>query len=158
METEIQKNIVKICVCQNGHRCQGTDANGEPACVICVGLPGYQIKTIDFDFTGRKAYCHCGKEVDSSPNLAFFEIGGCIKRAPEELLKIKRDAWDIQDKILRTKLTLEVADVIHGRLALASSLPILRQGKAAIKEHDKAMAACKNNAPDSFYCGCDGWD
>jgi hypothetical protein len=59
-----------------GHAANATNGDGNPSCVICVGIhPGAE--TIDEsppDLTGRKSKCaYCSEIQDSDPSLAFFE-------------------------------------------------------------------------------------
>ncbi len=58
-----------------GHAANATDENGNPSCVICVGIvPGATVVDEPPDLTGRRAKCpDCDLFVDSETSLAFFE-------------------------------------------------------------------------------------
>ena len=57
-----------------GHTAQGTNADGKPVCVLCIGITAGAEEVADaVDLTGRVARCaDCGKETPSSETLAFF--------------------------------------------------------------------------------------
>ena len=63
---------------QCGHAAQAREQNGNPVCVICVGIDtkARQIETVRPRLEGRTARCSCGKEVESSSDLPFFEYAG----------------------------------------------------------------------------------
>ncbi len=58
-----------------GHAANAKNAQGDPVCVICIGIvPGADIiDDTSLDLAERKARCFCGRERPSSPALAFFE-------------------------------------------------------------------------------------
>jgi hypothetical protein len=59
-----------------GHTSQGHDRDGNPVCIICVGIKA-EAQIIEDklpDLTNRKAKCnYCSNTKDSNFNLAFFE-------------------------------------------------------------------------------------
>lgn len=57
-----------------GHAANATQKNGDPCCVICVGIDkGATVIAETPDLKGREAKCGCKKIVSSGTNLAFFE-------------------------------------------------------------------------------------
>lgn len=59
-----------------GHVAQATDKNGNPVCIICLGIDpkATEVAGEAPELTGRKARCpYCGKTQDSSFDLPFFE-------------------------------------------------------------------------------------
>lgn len=109
------------------------DGTSVPCCAICdceefaEEIP---------DLTGRKARCGCGREVDSSFDLAFFEYGGDIQSADQELVKqrnaILREDWSN-----------------HGEDAKEAKQALLKIINKKIRE---------SSTKDRYYCGCRGWD
>lgn len=65
---------VKLMKC--GHTSNATDENGNPVCLICVGIKkgAEEIAEYQPDLKNREAKCmDCGKKVNSELNLPFFE-------------------------------------------------------------------------------------
>lgn len=63
-----------------GHSANALDEKGNFVCAIClgVGTGATEVASESPNLTGRKArcVCNCGKEEDSSVDLAFFEYCG----------------------------------------------------------------------------------
>lgn len=60
-----------------GHAAQGHNHHGAPVCVVCSPkIEGQIVDVRSLPLAGRVARCHCGKEVASSTELAFFEYRG----------------------------------------------------------------------------------
>ncbi len=57
-----------------GHTANGTNTKGVPICVVCFGRSPDAVTPAETipDLTNRRAACACGREVDSTLNLAFF--------------------------------------------------------------------------------------
>lgn len=125
-------NVLMAC----GHTAQGTDSNGNPVCVICVGLDaGATIPASTVvDLTGRFAKCtyrHVEEDkVPSSTSLAFFEYRGPGSPRSQEICKNCK--YHIKG---------------HERSGMNNNLRI-----------------CSNFEPigpyefDTYYDGCRGWD
>jgi len=66
------KNNPPMMAC--GHSANGTDEQGNPVCVICVGIvDGARTVVTEPDLSDRKAKCaECTRIVDSKLSLAFF--------------------------------------------------------------------------------------
>ena len=148
-----------------------------PACIICAGLtPDAYIIAEEPDLTGRKArctyyggptagrrmrnsaqclfkgckdgVCHC--EQDSRVDLPFFEYGGWIKSAPEELQKERLEVWKLTGKLAKDlKFVWDKEEKAHleaEREEVVKRLQILNRELR------------KQATIDQFYCGCHGWD
>lgn len=126
-----------------GHAAQGTHSpGGGPCCVICSPDPeAYEIAEIQPDLTGRIARCHCGREMPSSFDLAFFEYGGDARSAPKEVLDHRNQLLQILNGKWRPR---------EEREELLKTLgPQIKEANRQLK----LQATC-----DSYFCGCDGWD
>jgi len=133
-----------------------TDDKGNPACGICAGSSEYKITEVEFDFTGRKAQCHCGRITDSSPNLAFLQIGGCLSSVPQEWQEKRKLAHQEFSRKMDEKVTCTVGDIYHARAFLKRKV---EEATKLWNDFKKMEAICKDRATmDSYYCGCDGWD
>lgn len=110
------------------------DGTQKPSCVIheC----DEPIEKVDLE--GRKAKCKsCGKIVDSSYDLAFFQLNGDDSSAPQNLLNIRnatlRSYWKMKDDHPDKTETKKMIDHLN-------------------KEIHRLITR------DSYYCGCNGWD
>jgi hypothetical protein len=59
-----------------GHVANGIDRFGHPLCIICIGIDNGSTTVVSTlpNLSNRKATCgDCGKVVDSSLGLVFFE-------------------------------------------------------------------------------------
>ncbi len=57
-----------------GHAANARDEKGNPCCVICFGMPGWnEVDSNPPNLEGRLARCGCGRTVPSNLNLPFFE-------------------------------------------------------------------------------------
>ena len=68
--------MTKLMKC--GHSANATDQDGNPVCVICIGIvEGADVVDEEPpDLTGRKARCvYCQREKDSDLSLPYFEYG-----------------------------------------------------------------------------------
>jgi hypothetical protein len=111
------------------------DGTQKPSCVICLcNEPADDVPGLE----GRKARCaFCGKEVDSSYKLAFFEYGGDVTSVSDQIFVATRSKllpfiWKEKDKVKKQKM--------H---------EVLLRINQKIKE---------SATRDSYYCGCRGWD
>lgn len=119
-----------------GHVAQGTNAAGEPSCIICVGLvDGAEKVANPVPLEGRMARCTCEREpVPSSFDLAFFEYRG---------------PGSYQGRV--TCRNCRYYDTAH-EMKVRENPPHLRR------------FCCDNFEPigerefDLYYCGHAGWD
>ena len=159
---------------------KGKDAEilGEtiPACIICAGMtPDAYIVAEEPDLTGRKARCNyygkpvkkgmynaahclfkgcrsgtCRCEQDSRVDLPFFEFGGWIKSAPEELQKERLEVWKLTGKLGKElKFVWDKKEKAHLE---AKREEVVKRLKILNRELRRQATI------DKFYCGCHGWD
>lgn len=72
MGGDIMNNPMMKC----GHVAQGEDENGNPVCVVCIGIKegATEVAENQPDLKNRKAECaYCGRKRDSDLSLPFFE-------------------------------------------------------------------------------------
>lgn len=125
-----------------GHAANATDANGAPACAICICIdPGASVVADTPDLTNRTARCGCKRTRPSDPDeLAFFEYCGPGSRRAHTSCK-----------------HCGYADVAHDPEHMARNVPsnrrtVVEQGKC------KGFEAHGAYEFDSYYCGHAGWN
>lgn len=123
-----------------GHAAQGTDGNGDPVCVICVGTnPGAREPATVPDLTGREATCpYCRKTVPSGPSLPFFEYRGPGSRFATNCRNCGYTETAHDPEVMATRVIRKT---------------VIEQGLCTGYE-----PRTEGLPTDSFYCGCRGWD
>jgi hypothetical protein len=122
-----------------GHVAQGVDKEGNPVCVVCIGLDKratFTMTIFEDMLRGRTASCSCGKLVASSLDLAFFEFRGEGSRA-----------------------ATEICTCGYSIAAHQESAPKSYDGRTAVEQRGCTGFTARGPwETDLFYCGCRGWD
>lgn len=138
---ETPKDIVMKCGCTSGSQryIRETDSY-VPSCIThnCIEI----MEEADIpSLEGRKSRCsNCGREVDSSWHLPFFEYGGHALSAPRWLLTVRNDLLHILWKNEVWRGPKDIKDTIGTWIDTCNRM---------IKEQSTV---------DKHYCGCAGWD
>lgn len=117
-----------------GHVANAT-SNGKPVCVICYGIAAGadEVAEQQLNLEGRKAKCSCGRTVDSSTSLPFFEFKGEGSRFATGICKC--GYHECAHHYSESRVCKDPVECPHGGFT--------PRGPAEF---------------DSFYCGCRGWD
>jgi hypothetical protein len=128
------ERILLKCGCVANATKTMPDGTQKPSCF--VHLCDEPIENIDL--TGRIAKCaSCGKIVESSYNLAFFQLNGDETSAPKNLLNIRNATLRSYHK-------------------MKNDHPDKTQTRNMIQYLNNQIRALSTR--DLFYCGCNGWD
>lgn len=131
----------------------GTDADGNPVCVIHAGTSlDTEARTVapqPPDLTGRKSACGSCRRVANSDGTAAD--GGKMWRGSQPFLRLAEDYTEAATCTVCSEAATLVVDDNQYRWSHA-------HGDESCGTGDGATVLPAGHRLDSHYCGCRGWD